>query len=650
VNDVILYAILGLGTGAAYILLGLGTVVIYKGSGVINFAQGAVGMVAAAVTAELRSSGVPTAIAIIVSLALAIALGAIIYLLVMRPLRHAPALARNVATLGVLIFLLAAVIAMAPSIDSLNVQSVVPSRKITVIGVTFGEDKLYMLAIACVIALVLAFVFRRTRLGLATRAVSENELGASLLGFSPTVIGCFNWIVGSLLAGMAGILIAPSAGIDPTGLTFLVVPALAAALIGGFSSFGWTCVGAIVLGIVQSEMEVVAPSLEGANELVPLVLMIIVMVFRNRAIPSRDVLVQGRPPQALAGRFRIWYLIAPVVLVALVVFAAPSIQSQFVFAMQTSMCLGIVFLSQTLVTGYAGQISLAQISFAGLGVLLSARLGTTFGIPFPLPVILAGVIAFPIGALFGLPALRVRGVTLAVLTLAMTAAAYTAIFGEPVLTGGPGQSYNPTPSLFGINLNAVVYPQRYLIVTFVFLALATVAIWLIRRSALGRKMLAVRENERAAAATGVSVTRTKLLAFSIASTFAAVGGALIAYQSAVTTYQAFQPANSISILATSYIFGVGSPLAAIIAGFFASGGLVQTLLSSAFSTSVTLWIPMVLALLLILTVVTNPDGAVPYFRTIVLNAFARRSKTGEGDPGTGEKDPSEPGKVPQQAG
>lgn len=621
-SDIILYAVLGLGAGTAYALLGLGAVAIYKGSGVINFAQGAIGMIAAIVMTRLAATGIPLALAVLLAVTCSGAIGAIMYLLVMRPLRSAPALARNVATLGLMVVLLASVPLVFGNVTSSAVPGFLPAEGVTVGDITFGLDRAFLVLIAIGATLLLTLLYRATRFGLSTRAVAENELGASLLGFSPTSIGAANWVIGSVLAGLAGILISPITGIDPTTLTYLVVPALAVALVGGFSSFWVTLAAGLALGIAQSETRLLGDSFAGISDVLPFVLIVIVMVLRSKPLPSRGALLQGRPPIAMNGRVRWWYVVASLAALIALTFV---LQDQYIFAIQTSLCFGIILLSQTIVTGYAGQISLAQLTFAGIGVLLTAAFSTTLGLPFPLPIILAAIVAFPLGAIVGLPAVRVRGVNLAVLTLALSAAAYTFVFGQEAWTGGAGLSYVQTPSLFGLDLDAVVYPGRYVLVTFLLLVLATVATRAIRRSRLGRQFLAVRENERAAAASGINVSRTKLLAFSIAASMAAVGGSLIAYQLSTVTYDGFQASSSVALLSASYIFGVGSILGAIVAGFIAPGGVLNTVLADAFSPSVTVWVTFVMGILLILTVVTNPDGAVPY---IAGRLRARRPRAG----------------------
>ena len=230
----LLFAILGFGAGAAYGLIGLGVVLIYKGSGVVNFAQGAVAMVAAFCCNDLVNQGLSVYLAAAITVAGAGVAGVVIYVIVMRPLRNASSLSQVIATIGLLVTLVGIAV-LAWNDVALRGQlapSLVPTDPVTLFGSSFGVDRLWLLGIAAVLCVALSVLYRYTNFGLATRAAAESERGASLLGISPDRVAAGNWAIGFGVAAFAGILIAPITALNVTALAFIILPALAAAVVG----------------------------------------------------------------------------------------------------------------------------------------------------------------------------------------------------------------------------------------------------------------------------------------------------------------------------------------------------------------------------------------------------------------------------------
>jgi branched-chain amino acid transport system permease protein len=604
--SILLYLLLSLGTGAAYALLSNGIVAIYKGSGVLNFAQGGVAMFAAYCYVALIEAGLSKYLAVIVVMLGAAAAGGALALVVFRPLRTAPVLAKVVATLGILIALqgLATVIW---GTDTKVVESLFPTHSISVGGGhSLGVDRLYMFGTAVIIAALLWGGFRFTRLGLATQAASENEMGASLLGFSPTMISAANWALGCALAALAGILISPIATLDTATLPLLVLPALAAALVGRFSSFGITTLAAFAIGWVQSWL-VFSWTQQGVQTAAPFVIVIIVMVLAGRALPTRGAISEGRPPLATAGRIRIPGL---VLVVAGAVVLLTVLNTTYQAAFTTSLITAVIAMSLVVLTGYVGQISLMQFTFAGLGGFITAKFATNLGIPFPLSIFAAAAVVGPIGAMLGVPALRVRGLSLAVVTLGAAVAIDAVLFQNQGWTGGLDGVPVPSAHVFGFSLDAFDHPTRYGLFALFVLVVVAIAVSNIRRSGIGRRMLAVRSNERAAAIAGVNVSAVKLQAFTISGIIAALGGGLLAYSNAfiVLGSSQFAALPSITLVTIVYIGGIASIAGAIVAGMISAGGIVYVLLSgiSGFSN----YYIVITGVALIWTVIAQPDGAV----------------------------------------
>lgn len=601
-NEFLLFGLLGLGSGAAYAILGLGVVAVYKGSGILNFAQGAMAMFAVYCYAQLTGSGLPSGLAAAVVIIGAAFVGALIFLVAIRPLRNAPALAKAVVTIGILsVFLGLAQIFWSSAY--LNAPSILPNGLVSVFGASFGANNLYAAALSVVMATGLWALYRYTTFGRATRAASENERGVALLGFSPDLISAGNWAFGSACAALGGVIIGPIVGLDINTLTLMIVPAVAAALLGGFRSFGLTAIMGLLIGVAQAEINRFSTQ-PGLADAVPFVVVIIAMVSTGRLIPTRGMLGLERPPFAPVARVRpARFVIGALVLIALLAVS----NKTYITALTNSMVIAIIGLSLVVVTGFLGQISLAQMAFAGSGAFAAAHLSSSSGVPFLWTVLLAAVAGGALGVVIGLPALRVRGLSLAVVTLGFAEAIYAFAFSNPDWNNG---STVPTksPSVLGFSLDPIAHPTRFGLVVMLFLGATAFFVMNLRRSAFGQRMLAIRSNERSAAAAGINVTAVKLQGFVLAAAIAAVGGALGAYQlgsAANTSYTAFA---SISLLTLVYIGGIASTSGAFIAGVITAGGVLLTALSGVSSSLSDDW-TLITGLLLVVTAITQPDGA-----------------------------------------
>jgi branched-subunit amino acid ABC-type transport system permease component len=243
------FALIGLGVGAIYVLIAQGIVLIYRGSGILNFGQGSIAVVSAELYYNNRENlGSPLAGAVALGAAAAIGLA---MQLVMQRLRNASALVRLIATLGLFTLVLGFGRVHWGSTTTPIIHGALPTDPVSIgSGIVIGQDRFILFGLGVVLTVVLWLIYTRTRYGLATSAVAENERAAITLGWSPNVIGACNWVIGSLLAGVAGIALAPISGLSVTTLSLTVIPGLAAALVGNFSSFWLTLAGGLFLGVV----------------------------------------------------------------------------------------------------------------------------------------------------------------------------------------------------------------------------------------------------------------------------------------------------------------------------------------------------------------------------------------------------------------
>lgn len=553
-SEIIQYAILGLGLGALYSLSAQGLVIIYRGSGVLNFAHGVIGAFAAYMCFNFtqRIPLLPWWLGFILAVGLAGGIGALVHFLVMRPLRRASSLSRIAASLGVLLVLQGAIILIWKS-DIWFVDSALPTDRLDIApGITVTWDRLILIVIAAVATVFLWWFYKKTRFGLATSAVAENETVAASFGLSPNAIAGTNWAIGSALGGVAMILISPITNLQPLTMSNLMIASLAPALIGGFRSFPLVFWGALLVGVLQVEITRWVP-IPGVGPSVPYLLIIVILILRGRALPARDFFLQ-RMPQLGNGKVNIIAVVVTVVVVA-VLFQFMSPVWQDTFAIFFGMAL--VLLSITVITGYTGQISLAQYTLAGLGTWFVAWVQTNLNLPFLLSALIGLLLIAPVGMAIAIPAVRTRGLNLAIATMGIGAAIELMIFNNGFLTGGIEGIFVGSPDIFGWKLDAIGDPGGYLVFALIVFTLAALGVANVRRGRSGRRMIAVRTNERAAAALGIRVPQVKVFAFALAAVIATLGGVLLAYRNDAISFFEFTNLTSLNMVAWSMVGGVG---------------------------------------------------------------------------------------------
>ena len=580
-----------------YSLASQGLVLIYRGSGVLNFAHGAIGTLGAYIEYDVSvSHGAPYVVGLAGGILTSAILGALTHLLIMRQLRRASPLARVVATLGVLITLEAVVvIEFGSNVDF--VTSSIPTTLLHLGGIIIPVDRFILAGIALVLTVALWALYRFTRFGLATAAVAENERAASSLGLSPDVIATANWALGSALAGAAAILVTPIVTLQVTELENLVIAALAAALVASFRSFPIAFAMAMVIGVAQTVIARYA-SQPTFGDSVPFVVIVAVVVLRGQALPLRDFFLQ-RLPAIGDGRVRLVPVALCVAAMAvLLTVSSPNWQAAFTISLATS----LILLSIVVLTGYTGQLSLAQFAIAGFGAWYAGRLVTVSGLPFWSAALLAVLATVPLGVAFMLPSARTRGINFAVVTLGLGTPLELWMFAHGGFEGG-----RRPPELFGEDINTITHAVRYGYFSLAVVTVACLVVANVRRSRSGRRLVAVRTNERAAAALGISVASAKLYAFGLSAALAAAGGILLAFQNPVFSYTDFTGMTSISFVAWAMIGGIGYILGPLFGSIFASGGLLGQTFDS-LGSGWDKYVALIGGVLLILLMLQNQDG------------------------------------------
>lgn len=645
--SIVTFFVLGLGSGAAIAALALGVIVAHRASRVVNFAHGAMGTYVAMAYYELRATGdlvlpvlgLParvhvvarptTATALVACLVLAALLGAVVYLAVFRFLRQAPPLARVVASLGLFVYLIGVMGLRFTTRGSAAIvlDGPLPDRLVTVGRLRVPADRYLLAALVVVAAAVLWAFYRKAPLGVATRAVASNERGAVMLGVSPTPVGVVNWMIAAVLAGGAVILAAPIVRLDPSTTSLLIVPALAAALPGRFDSFSITVVTGLAIGMAQSgllnlQREWAWLPDVGLQQGVPFAVVLATLAWRGSVLPDRTGWETGRLARIVdIPNEAAWVGAIGATGVGLALVLGSAWRSGLVLTATAT----VIALSVVVLAGYVAQVSLATYALAGIAAFTMVHLADAGGWPFPLDAAAGVAVAVAAGQLVAWPSSRVRGLSMAIGTLAAAVAVEELVFKWSWFTGGlEGATVEPA-ELLGIDLGIAAvgdaYPRRtFVVVVIVAAVVAVLAVGNLRRSATGRRWLAVRANERAAAAAGISVARAKASAFATASAVAGAAGVLLGHQRQIVSSGSFTVFDSLVAVAIAALAGVTSPIGAVVAGVLASGGLLTVALDQ-LSDGTSRYQFAVNGLLLVVAAIRFPDG-------IVGTPWRRRSRRG----------------------
>ena len=581
----------GLFYGLGYGLLALGLVLVYRTNRVLNFAQGQIGVIAAVFLVKLTADfKFNYWFALVLSIGLAAFVGALSEL-VLRRLFNRPRVLVMVATIGLSYVLLA--LTALPFIRPKNLYKPVPvpfdlSFSLGPFIITPTEVLTLIVAPLVTVALVLAV--RLTPWGLSMRAMSENADSARLSGVWIRRTSTLTWTVAGALSAFTAILNAPN---QTSALTQalspdLLVYALTAALIGAMINLTVAFVAGVGMGLFLELLQwnVASPA---KQQLIIFVLVMIVLLIRVGALRKgartgeRSTWGHGAATtvRATADVLRrrvsssgVWLVVVVAALLPLVL----SVGNDF---LMSQICIyAVIALSLTMLTGWAGQVSLGQFGLVAVGALVAVHLGTS--VPLPLVMLYGGAVTALVAIVVGLPALRMPGLFLAVTTLAFAIFMQTAVLATPCITipgidktlctGLPNPAYTVVarPSLFGISLSS---QRAFAWFSLVVLLLSVFILRVWRDKGVARRLVAVRDNELGAAALGIPVLRTKLLAFALSGFVAGYAGVCFAFAVGQlnNTDITFDPTTSFVIISMVVIGGLGSIPGAILGALYLEG-------------------------------------------------------------------------------
>jgi branched-chain amino acid transport system permease protein len=582
--------------GLLYGMVAIGIILIYKANRIINFAQAEIGAAAAVLAVLLiKLHHWPYLAAVGVCLVAGVASGAIVEFCVVRRFYKAPRLILSVATLGVALIFAAIQLVLPHALGAKKLIDPGPPKnpfsglKAVVGGTTFDANALVIVFVAIIVMIGLTLFFKYTDIGLGVRASAENADRANLLGIPVKRVSAVVWILAGALSALGVFLRIPLVGL-PIGVDvgpFVLLDSLAVAVIAKMENFGVALAAGVCIGMIEQTVYIFSRDTSVSYAIMLPILMVAMLTQRSKISRGQDSGVstwqQGaefRPtppelrhlPEIAWGKF----ILGGLTLAALLVLPYAASLSQQILA-SVVLIYAMVAVSLVILTGWAGQISLGQWGFSGIGALVAGGLAAHMHADFFVTLVVAGVVGAVAAVIIGIPALRIQGLYLAVTTLAF------GIFVQVYLLSPkyfrrllPNRTQDiKRPILYGHY--SLEGPRAYYFMTLLFLFLCLASARALRRSRAGRVMVAARDNEKGALSYGVSVARARLAAFAISGFWAAIAGALFAYHERAIDAAAFNPDRSLELLIIVVIGGLtslpGAMLGAAWIGFLDYGPL-----------------------------------------------------------------------------
>ncbi len=551
---------LGVVLGCIYGVTATGLVVTYTTSGIFNFAHGAVGMMGAFSYWQLSESwGLPAPLALILVLGIAAPLfGAAIERVLIRPLQGAAVDIAIVITLGLLLFLIGVANVVWKPTEARILPLFFPTTKFQVGELSVSAHQVIVVLVAIGVAVGLKVLFSQTRVGIAMRGVVDDPDLAAMTGVSPARIQQLSWALGSSLAALAGILLAPLVTLNILTLTLLVINGYAAALFGQLKSLPRTAVGALLLGLLVSYLSGYAPAdsiVDTLQPAAPMIFLFVLLVFVPAA-RLRTSSAAGRAAPTVPGLRQ--SLAFGGALIVLAVVLAGTLSPANLIVGGRAFILAITLLSLVLLVGYSGQVSLGHLTFVGLGAFAMG----TWGDGSLLGILTAVVLSAAAGALVATFTVRLRGLYLALATFAF-AKGMDEVFFLRQFEGGSLDV--PRLSIPGIPTQS---DGAFFLLCAVLFSLAGVAVLAIRRGRYGRQLTALNDSPAACATLGVNVNITKLVVFSASAGLAGLSGALFGGLQGTVSPNDFTVLGSLSLLLALRVGGVNTVTGALLGALF----------------------------------------------------------------------------------
>jgi branched-chain amino acid transport system permease protein len=606
-HEFLTFTIIGITTGAAFAVAASGLVVTYATSGVFNIAHGAIGMVMAFLYWQLV---VPWHVPMLLALALVVgvvapAFGALVEVALIRRTRDNTLAVTLVVTIGLMVLLI-------------GVADYIWAQKTALAPVffqgkgfhLFGAFVSWQQAITAIvgvgIALTLRLLLYRTRIGIAMRAVVDSRDLVALNGGRPAWISTISWALGASLAALAGILIAPQLQLNVVNLTLLVIDAYAAAIFGRLKNLPGTYLGAIGLGLVGAYLVGYLPTsgfwaatpIQGLRLAYPVIALFVVLL----VLPADAIAGARSGLRRAASRVPSFSrsVVGALAMVGVVYGIVTFLSSGDVIRLGLGVASGLVMLSLVPLTGWAGPVSLCQMTFAGIGAAAMYHFGRSGSV---VGLFAALVFAGVVGVVVALPALRLRGLYLALATMAFATLMDNMVFPTSTLFTAAGAVTVHRPVLFGLHF---VSNRSYVVFLAAVFGLLSVGLLALRRGPFGRVLAAMSDSEAACATLGLNLTLTKVAVFALSAGLAGLAGALFGGMQTTAGASDFQMLQSLPLLLLAVLYGITTTSGAFVGGL--SLGLIYVVEAHVPSLSSLQYIATGLAGI---TLGMYPEGIVP---------------------------------------
>lgn len=623
------FIVAGLSLGSLYGLSGIGLVVLYRESGVLNLSYGAIGAVVAFTSWDLLDRGVPEPLVWLIAIALGVVISVAYGLIIAPRLAFRNGVERMIGTLGLALVLLGLISWYWASSVRRNLSLATDGWAVEIFDVRVSVTRMAAAVLALGLTAGISLWLNRSSLGLHMRAVANDRQLSSLLGVNVVSVEVKAWAMTGAIAGLAGLLLGSLTQLDPGILTFLVIPSAAAAVVGRLESLWLTLLGGVLIGLTES-MATPISAVTRYRSSAPFIIAIVAILFMQRGrivqlYRDRSELSASTIPAPLSG----WRGVSPMQVAllagALLIYTLvlPNLLASFwlgVFISSSIFAIAAVGLAVPY--GSLGLVSLAQVGLIAIGGWVTLRVGIDSGVPFELAVLLGGIAAALFGVVVGLPALRMRGLYLALVTLMLAGAVQVILTAGGFPDGGPGfwgrVSGSQSATLFARPSYATGDLAYFRLVTFV-LALAIVLSAVHARTRPGRAWQLIRTSDAAAMSAGINVTFFKIWAFALAGFLAGISGGLLAGTVGQLRIQTFPARESILLFA---LVVIGGPR-------LIGGALLAGLLYRAVPARLTQWdlsadLALVLfGLALFHALITAPDGIAGQLRQLYQAVFRR---------------------------
>jgi branched-chain amino acid transport system permease protein len=560
--------LIGLASGSVYALAATGLVLTYKTTRVLNLGYGAIAVFTTFIYWQFSvnyrwplwlSAG-------LVVLVIAPAIGFFLDSQLFRRLEDQPIVIGLMATVGIIV-LLQGIIFRVWGSTTQTVPSLFPQGSVKIFGgATIGEDQLMVLGVALGAAGLLGLMLRYTRLGVGFRAVVDNRPVAGLMALNTKFISGLAWALGTSIAALTGILVAPRLLLDPIILPFFIISfILASAMVGYLQSLPLAFAGGLLLGVIQSLTAQYGTQrfhrLGSATPFIMVTILLLAAPKRLRLIATGgSFVVKTRELAAHASR-NARLGVAAAFFAALAFIPVLTSSVSWNRSLATGMIQAIVFLSLVILTGFSGQISLGTTAFMGIAAFTAAHIATDLGWSSWVAFGLGALAAVPAGALIGVIAVRLQGLFLAMLTLAFAFMAQELFFYDPTVSGREGSIPLPRPSGFHSDV-------KFYYLALIVLVVSVIVAANLRSGRTGRVLAAIRDSETATRSLGISVTKYKVLIFSLSAFMGATAGILGSMQKEAAARLDFVPYLSMIFLTVAIVGGLFHIGGAIAAGMF----------------------------------------------------------------------------------